>query len=214
MLPLNAELERGLRFGTLTGILMIDLDHFKDVNDSYGHLIGDGVLKEAGRGLNQSVRNYDSVEDMAARISGRSLECTPDQLQEVAERARYAFAQGPDCCGTLSIDGAVADSAASATSRSMISARRVWQRGELTDVTAKVVICKVFVEGSSEAPKHLARAVHDLSVEPKYEGFLPRASWISRIPFTSAFKDLDPIPQFKAKAKLGEFLEARFSQSF
>ena len=32
--------------------------------------------------------------------------------------------------------------------------------------------------------------------------------------FTSAFKKLDPIPQFKATAKLGEFLEARFSQSF
>jgi hypothetical protein len=32
--------------------------------------------------------------------------------------------------------------------------------------------------------------------------------------FSSAFKELDPIPQFKATAKLGEFLEARFSQSF
>jgi hypothetical protein len=32
--------------------------------------------------------------------------------------------------------------------------------------------------------------------------------------FTSAFKELDPIPQFKSTAKLGEFLESRFSQSF
>jgi hypothetical protein len=32
--------------------------------------------------------------------------------------------------------------------------------------------------------------------------------------FTSAFKELDPIPQFKATAKLGEFMETRFSQSF
>jgi len=38
--------------------------------------------------------------------------------------------------------------------------------------------------------------------------------WSLSNAFTSAFKELDPIPQFKATAKLGEFLEARFSQSF
>jgi hypothetical protein len=37
-----------------------------------------------------------------------------------------------------------------------------WQRSEFTDVTAKVVIYEAFVEGKLEAPKHLARAVHDL----------------------------------------------------
>jgi hypothetical protein len=36
----------------------------------------------------------------------------------------------------------------------------------------------------------------------------------SRSTFTSAFKELEPIPQFRATAKLGEFLEVRFSQSF
>jgi len=44
-----------------------------------------------------------------------------------------------------------------------------WQRSELTDVTAKVVIDEGFVENKLEAPKHLARAVHDLYFEPKYE---------------------------------------------
>ena len=43
-----------------------------------------------------------------------------------------------------------------------------WQRSELTDVTAKVVIYEAFVEGELEAPKHLARTVHDLYFEPKY----------------------------------------------
>jgi len=38
-----------------------------------------------------------------------------------------------------------------------------WQGCEITDVTAKVVIYKAFVEGKPEAPKHLARTVHDLS---------------------------------------------------
>ena len=52
-----------------------------------------------------------------------------------------------------------------------------------------------------------------LYFEPKYEEFRPRTIWSLSNAFTSAFKGLDPIPQFKATAKLGEFLEARFSQS-
>ena len=52
-----------------------------------------------------------------------------------------------------------------------------WQRSELTDVTAKVVIYEAFVEGKLEVPKHLARNVHDLYFEPKYEEFRPRTIW-------------------------------------
>jgi hypothetical protein len=89
----------------------------------------------------------------------------------------------------------------------------MWQRTELTDVTAKVVIYEAFVEGRLEAPKHLARTVHDLYFEPRYEEFRSRTIWSLSNAFTSAFKELDPIPQFKATAKLGEFLEPRFSQS-
>jgi hypothetical protein len=88
------------------------------------------------------------------------------------------------------------------------------QRSELTDVTAQVVIYEAFVEGKPEAPKHLARTVHDLFFEPKYEEFQARTIWSLSNAFTSAFKELEPIPQFKATAKLGEFLEARFLQSF
>jgi hypothetical protein len=46
-----------------------------------------------------------------------------------------------------------------------------WQRTKLTDVTAKVVIYEKFVEGRLEAPKHLARTVHDQYFEPRYEEF-------------------------------------------
>jgi len=70
------------------------------------------------------------------------------------------------------------------------------------------------VEGRLEAPKQLARNVHDLYFEPKYEEFQPRTIWSLSNAFTSAFKELDPIPQFRATAKLCEFLAARFSQSF
>ena len=89
-----------------------------------------------------------------------------------------------------------------------------WQGSELTDVTAKVVIHEAFVEGKLDAPKHLARSVHDFYFEPMYDEFRSRTIWSLSNAFASAFKELDPIPQFKAIAKLGEFLEARFSQPF
>jgi len=72
----------------------------------------------------------------------------------------------------------------------------LWQRSDVTDVTAKVVIYEAFVEGKLEAPKHLPRTVHDLYFEPKYEEFRPRTIWSLSNAFTSAFKELDPIPQF------------------
>lgn len=49
---------------------------------------------------------------------------------------------------------------------------------------------------------------------PKHEEFRPRTIWSLSNAFTSAFKVLEPIPQFKATAKLGEFLQDRLSQSF
>ena len=81
-----------------------------------------------------------------------------------------------------------------------------WQRSELTDVTAKVVIYEAFVEAKLEGPKHLARTVHDLYFAPQYDEFRPRTIWSVSNAFTSTFKELDPIPQFKATAKLGGFL--------
>jgi len=72
-----------------------------------------------------------------------------------------------------------------------------WQRSELTPVSAKVVIYEAFVEGKLEAPKHLARTVHDLYFEPKYEEFRSRTIWSLSNAFTSAFKELEPIPNLR-----------------
>lgn len=59
-----------------------------------------------------------------------------------------------------------------------------------------------------------AHAAAGLYFEPEYEEFRSRTTWSLSNAFTSAFKGLEPIPQFGATAKLGEFLENRFSQSF
>jgi hypothetical protein len=82
-----------------------------------------------------------------------------------------------------------------------------WRASRIQDETAKLVIYRAFVEGDLEAPKHLARRVHDLYFNPTIEDFAPRTLWSLENSFTSAFKELDPIPQFRATAKLAPFLE-------
>ena len=62
--------------------------------------------------------------------------------------------------------------------------------------------------------RSLLPEVHRLYFEPQYEEFSPRTMWSLSNAFTSAFKNLDPIRNSKATAKLREFLEARLSQSF
>lgn len=61
--------------------------------------------------------------------------------------------------------------------------------------------------------RHLPRTVHDLRFEAKHQEFQARTTWSLSNVFTSTLKKLGPIPQFKATAWLGEFLEARFSKS-
>jgi hypothetical protein len=82
-----------------------------------------------------------------------------------------------------------------------------WKGTRLPDEAAKLVIYRAFVEGELDVPKHLARRVHDLYFNPTVDDFVPRTTWSLSNAFTSAFKELDPIPQFKATAKLASFLE-------
>jgi two-component system cell cycle response regulator len=58
---LTREVSRANREGTGVGVIMADLDHFKKVNDTYGHLAGDAALREAARRMQASVRAYDAV---------------------------------------------------------------------------------------------------------------------------------------------------------
>ena len=83
----------------------------------------------------------------------------------------------------------------------------------LLDDTAKLVIYRAFVEGKLDAPKHLARRVHDQYFDPQVEEFAPRTVWSLSNAFTSAFKELDSIPQFKTTAKLASFLELATASS-
>jgi len=81
-----------------------------------------------------------------------------------------------------------------------------WRSSQISDDRAKLILYSAFVDGELEAPRSLLPEVHRLYFEPEYSEFSSRTMWSLSNAFTSAFKKLDPIPQFKATAKLGEFL--------
>ena len=83
-----------------------------------------------------------------------------------------------------------------------------WREKQISTTAAKLVIYQAFIESDLDAPKHLARHVHDLYFRPTHPEFERRTLWSLSNAFTSAFKQLDPIPQFKATAKLAGFLES------
>lgn len=88
-----------------------------------------------------------------------------------------------------------------------------WKATRISDESAKLVIYRAFVQGELDVPKHLARRVHDLYFNPEVEQFVSRTTWSLSNAFTSAFKELDPIPQFRATAKLASFLELTAASS-
>jgi diguanylate cyclase (GGDEF)-like protein len=90
---LDAEWQRSVRYQRPLAFVMLDLDHFKSLNDTYGHLVGDLVLREAAAALGASLRDSDT----AYRYGGEEFalllrETTLDEAIHVAERLRAAVA--------------------------------------------------------------------------------------------------------------------------
>jgi hypothetical protein len=81
-----------------------------------------------------------------------------------------------------------------------------WREAQISDERAKLILYRAFVDGELDAPRSLLGDVHRLYFQPEYPEFAARTMWSLSNAFTSAFKKLDAIPQFKATAKLGDFL--------
>jgi diguanylate cyclase len=115
-LTLASEIDRVARAGEPALVLMIDIDHFKRVNDAHGHQAGDLVLKAVAAALRECIRPMDTV----ARFGGEEFamilpNCAPAFGHTVAERIRMqvgsrpiAICAGQEVTVTVSIGGAFA----------------------------------------------------------------------------------------------------------
>ncbi len=111
------------------GVVAADLDHFKSINDTHGHLVGDEVLCEVVERISHQIRPYDSL----GRIGGEEFlvllpNCEPDDLPLAAERIRKVVADQPietsagPISVTMSLGAALATSQREATAREILAA--------------------------------------------------------------------------------------------
>jgi len=89
---LKGELDRADREGQYLAVAMADLDHFKGINDTYGHQAGDAVLQEVANRIRCSLRSYDT----AGRYGGEEIliilpGCDGDSAANLAERVRQSI---------------------------------------------------------------------------------------------------------------------------
>ena len=83
-----------------------------------------------------------------------------------------------------------------------------WRAQRLSTAGAELTSYRAFIEAELDVPKHLARKVYELYFTPQHPEFESRTAWILSNAFTLVFKKLDALPQFRATARLGRFLEA------
>lgn len=104
MEKIDSEINRALRHGSPMSLLMLDIDHFKRINDTWGHPAGDQVLQAIGKLLRDSCRVYD----VPGRYGGEEFcivlpETKPGNTTIVAERIRRRLEETALACGDGSV---------------------------------------------------------------------------------------------------------------
>jgi two-component system cell cycle response regulator len=99
---ITEEVQRAHRYGSVVTLLLLDMDHFKQVNDTFGHLIGDAVLAQLASVMQASLRTVDVAaryggEEFVAILPETALEggiVIAERLRERVERHEFAGANG------------------------------------------------------------------------------------------------------------------------
>jgi diguanylate cyclase (GGDEF)-like protein len=111
---LEREILRATRRGTPVGLIMIDIDHFKDFNDSSGHAAGDGILRELASLLQKQTRGEDLAcryggEEVTLVLSETSLEDALQRAEQLRQEAKHLnIYQGQQALGTITLSVGVA----------------------------------------------------------------------------------------------------------
>jgi diguanylate cyclase (GGDEF)-like protein len=130
---LDRELSRAARTDGRLSVVLLDIDHFKLLNDNHGHVVGDAVLKQIAHALQLCGREYDTIaryggEEFAAVLPG----CSSGLALQVAERLRVAVQDAPTdvkvtaSCGvaTYPYDGIDVAGLLSAADRALYTSKR------------------------------------------------------------------------------------------
>jgi two-component system cell cycle response regulator len=145
---LDRELQRAARTDGRLSVVLIDVDHFKALNDTHGHLVGDTVLRQIAAALRECGREYDTIaryggEEFAAVLPG----CSSALAVQVAERLRKAVMDGPTevpvtasaGVATYPYDGVDVEGLLGAADRALYSAKRGGRNRVLSAEQARAV---------------------------------------------------------------------------
>lgn len=138
---IKEKIAKAKRYNTNSAILMLDIDHFKKFNDTYGHLAGDKILVELAKKLNNLVR----AEDCIGRFGGEEFiilleDCKPNSIFYVAERIRKS-----------------------------VETMEIFENETKLNVTVSIGGCKILPD-SNETPKTVIKRIDDALYQSKANG--------------------------------------------